>query len=420
MKVLIINSVLLLSIARSAELNIEKLKLSAIRNSFNLKSIESDLDSSDQKVKIRKSKFYPKAGLEIGQELTFSGGNSERENILAVYGELNVFNGNKDSLSLKKSKIEKQALGVKFKRQEHLTKIEVESLFYNYLYLLEKNKIIDLAIRRNAKHISMVRKRYNAGMVTKTDLLEFQLKSSNLQTEIETLDLDIKRAKEKLLNFSGIETQPDSHIAGELPHLHIQTNLNQALELSSENNTLMKHQALEKKNFELSRKISKSKIYPSVDLKGKYGLLSEQETGFKNNATVGQVALIASWEAFSGGARKAESKMLSSQIDSLDFKMKQLSRDLINEVKNNYEKIKILEKQIDSIEKNQSIALRLYRKTLKEYNKGVKDSGALVGASDMYKSLSEKVFETKYNHLNTKLALERIIGSTLDFETIRH
>ena len=420
MRLLLLGSILLLSNAICAEINIKQLKSSALKNSFSLKSIESDLNASQENIKINKSKFYPKAGVELGQELTLGNGKTDRENILAVYGEMNVFNGYKDSLNLTKSKNEKERIRIKLERQKHISEVKVESLYYEYLYLLEKKKILTLANKRNSKHISMVRKRFNAGMVTQTDLLEFKLKKSNLDAQSEMISLDILRAKEKLLNFSGLDLLNEYHIVGELPHLHILTNYNEVLTLSDMNNTLLKYKALEKNNYEILRKINNSKKYPSVDLKAKYGMLSEQETGVSNEQRVGQVSLIATWEAFSGGQRQAKEGLLNHQLNSLNFELKQLNRELRNKIKNDFDKIKILEKQIDSIEENQKIALKLYKKTLREYTKGVKDSGALVNASDLYKELSEKVFETKLSHLLTKLDLERFIGSNLNFERINH
>lgn len=420
MRTLLLGSILLLSNAICAEFSIERLKSSALRNSFSLKSIESDLNASQEKIKINKSKFYPRAGVELGQELTLGNGRIDRENILSVYGEMNVFNGYEDSLNLTKSKNEKEVTRIKIEWQKHITTVEVESLYYKFLYLLEKKKILDLAIKRNSDHISMVRKRYNAGMVTQADLLEFKLKRSNLKTQNEMIGLNILRAKEELLSFAGLDSVNGYKIAGDLPHLHILANFNEILASSEKSNALLKLKALEKNDYEISKKINNSKKYPSVDLKAKYGLLSEQETGFSNDQRVGQISLIATWEAFSGGQRQAKKGLLDHQLNSLDFQLKQLNRDLRNNIKNNFDKIKILEKQIDSIEENQKVALKLYRKTLKEYTKGVKDSGALVSASDLYKELSEKVFETKLSHLLTKLDLERFVGSTLNFEKFNH
>ncbi len=421
MKVFIIISVLLKAfVLSSAELDLKQLKELALKASSSVNAAEMYIESIEGQSGTQRSKFLPRLGIQVGREWTKADNFSDEDNFRAVYGTINLFNGFKDSNQLKRSKLLKLSEEGLLKNKKLDLELEIEGLYYTYLFLEKKLEVTQEAIKRNGRHLKLVNKRLKSSLVTKTDVLEFKLRSSQLVSERDFIELELLRIKKRLLKFSGIQDFNSYSLKGDLPHLHLKTDTQKLIQNKLDRNADIQSLNYTVQDFELSQKISNSGWYPRVDLQASYGRLDENETGVSNNLDASQVTLMATWELFSGGATRSLHKTASAQKMSVEYQLRQKKLDLSLQVESLIDQIRILQKRIDSTEVNQKVASKLYSRTLNEYQKGVKRSGDLVTASDLFRNLSSEIYEMKLKFLSSKIELERLIGSNLNFELIKH
>jgi len=413
-------SIVLISNTIAADLGLVQLKELVLKSNYELKALESDIEVSSAEIELQRSKFFPTLGIRLGREKTKTDSISDSDNINSIYGKVNLFNGFKDSKEFKKRKLSKDFLKNGLSWKTFNLTLEVEKLYYNYLYLSKQKVIIQSSIDRNKQHLKLVKKRLNSSLVTKTDLLEFNLRKSDLIVEFESTQLDLKRLKKNIFYTSGINNIDNYQLIGDLPHLNIQSNLPELLDLAIKNNPRAKRLEVTAKILNIEKKINNGDWLPKIDIKASHGYLDENDTGIPNSERSTVISAMATWEFFSGFSTTSQNSKNSAKRVALDYRLRQNKINLRLGVESIFDKIKILEKRIDSIEKNQRISLDLYKRTLREYKKGVKDSGALVSASDMFKSLSNKIYELKINYMNFKIDLERLVGTSLNFKEIKH
>ena len=379
----------------SAEFTLEQLQELVLKNNNRIKATSLDIEAAEVDVKIQRAKFLPKLGVQLGKEWTRSTSLNESDDIRAIYGNVNLFNGFKDSSGLKKSRLTKSFYKKNSDSKRLEFKLNIEELFYNYLFLRKKEGILKSALSRNNKHLKLVKRRLNSSLITKTDLLEFQLRKSELEAEYESIILSLNRFKKRIFSYSGVENIQESEIIGELPHLYANEKLESVLSKGIKNNNDIRNLELSTKLNELDSKINNSAWYPSVNLQARHGHLDENETGVSNDERATVVSVMATWELFSGMSTKEKMKKIKVQKVANQYRLKQTKLDLGLEIENLLNKLSILEKRINSTEEQQKVSKKLYKETLAEYKKGVKDSGSLTGASDLLKGLSSQIYEMK-------------------------
>ncbi len=384
-----------------------------------LKAKEILVQSKEESIKLEKAKLLPRVGVHLEYETLSSDIKDESEKFSSIYGELNLFNGFKDQASIERSRnsalIAKESLS--FTKLRSLKRVEM--LFYKFKYLDKKLRTLKKEQKRSLFHQRLVEKRLASGLVTETDLFEFKLYLNKLNTLIEYTELEQVNIYNQLFLLVGLDPGHKNEIVGDIPHLHIETKLSELLN-SAQDSPAVRLSDLKVQDKRITTKYSKSNWLPRLDLKAEYGKLDDVETGISPEETSSQISLSVKWELYSGGESVADSKISRlNELASIHQKRNAQTNYRIA-IERNFNALMMLEKSIDQEERNLKLAKKLYRMTLKEYKKGVKDSGALLSASKDISESEGRVFELKLNYVSKKLNLEELSGKVLSFKTISH
>jgi outer membrane protein TolC len=396
---------------------LDELKRMTLENSYGVKSKEVDLRLSELNVGLAKSKLYPRLGIEVGKEWVKSDLLDESDDLASIYGEVNLFNGFKDSSLIKKEKINLKSAKIDLDNHKFNLGLEVEKAFYEYLYSKKKLSITSSEIKRTNTLSSLVKKRVSSKLLTDSDIIEFRLHQKKTRSFENYLKLEMEQLHSKLAVFTGIKNTGELIVLGEIPHFKVSSTLEELIE-NMEGGPRIRKLQFEGKVADIEKKSSNSGWYPSLNLRAEHGRLDEIETGISSNETSSKITLKASWELFSGFETTKKRELQKNKRIKIDYAKKQVKQDLSILVKSKYKTLKVLEETIEFEEENEKLARKLYSKTLAEYKKGIKDSSALIDSSQKITESQNRVFELKLNYILTKVSLEKSLGRQLDFTLV--
>lgn len=396
---------------------LDELKRMTLENSYGVKSKEVDLRLSELNVGLAKSKLYPRLGVEVGKEWVKSDLLDESDDLASIYGEVNLFNGFKDSSLIKKEKINLKSAKIDLDNHKFNLGLEVEKAFYEYLYSKKKLSIISSEIKRTNTLSSLVKKRVSSKLLTDSDIIEFRLHQKKTRSFENYLKLEMEQLHSKLAVFTGIKNTGELIVLGEIPHFKVNSTLEELIENIVGGPRIKKLQ-FEGEVVDIEKKSSNSGWYPSLNLRAEHGRLDEIETGISSSETSSKITLRASWELFSGFETTKKRELQQSKRIKIDYAKKQVKQDLSILIKSKYKTLKVLEETIEFEEENEKLAHKLYSKTLAEYKKGIKDSSALIDSSQKITESQNRVFELKLNYILTKVSLEKSLGRQLDFTLV--
>ena len=399
--------------------SLDDLKKIMVQNHNSMKISKQKVLQTEAKVTQAKSNFMPKLGIQLIQDQINSEHRSDVELIKSVYGQINLFNGFKDRAFIDTQNNLHKISNIERRQVEFNLKKELEKNYYNFLYLEEKKKIISTHIERANSHIKLVSKRYRAGIVTETDIIEFKLHLNKLKNQLNYLTLEQKQILTIIRFFVFQDNKQEVELSGRLPHLIIQGSVNELEKLIEKSPNLIKNKILYS-NSDALKTSAKSTWYPQIDLRVEHGFLDEVETGVDNSQESTRMILSANWEFFSGFNTQASESVSEGNKLQYEYEIKQTLFNLNLQVNTLFQKMKMLEVSITNEEENEKIAKQLYTKTIAQYQKGVKDTGALANASSQLNDIQSRIYQYKANYILAKIQLEISLGSELVFKKLDH
>ena len=411
--------VILSNYAHAKVLTLDILKENYKKNNFKIKSFEEELQGEVRNLEGAKSKYFPTVGISLGKENLSSSKIDQEENIKAIYGEINLFKGYRDQNAISKAKIDKNLSKVRLGFIKFKGELLIEKQYFQYLFLKKRLSILKFELRRSNTHIKMVKKRLSSKIITETDLLEFRLQRKKLQSLINYVSLELRTIKEYLVLNSGLESSKEYEIQGLLPHYKLISKLEDIL--NSRDDSFLVHQnSLDVKIADLNKKNSISNWYPSIDFKIEHGNLDETETGIESSQVSSKATLMATWEINLGGKTIYENKSKSNRLNAAEYRLKENRLKYEIRSRKLFSQLKMLENLILSEEKNTKLAKSIYENSLKEYKKGIKDSGALLSSSNEYSEMESRIYQLKLNYIHKKIELEELVSKRLQFKIVSH
>lgn len=406
-------------VASAHNTSLAELQKSAFENNKALKASEIQVDIKDLEISEAKSHFYPKIGIEYKAERLKSASEDLDEDHSHLYFEMNLFNKLHDRVELQTAKIEKLKAKKQYKQAKFELGLYVERLYYLYLYLDKSLEQVKKALARNQVQTTFVQRRFKSGLITEADLLEFKLQKARLGSKNDYLQLRASEIKDLLVKTVVWKDNHAIKIVGELPHLSLKFDEKSITDGIETNNKDLSVLSLNIEQLKEHESHAYWDWLPKVDLEFRQGRLDTLRTGLEESES-SSVVLAAKWEFFSGFNSLTKKKSNQAKRIQAEYLWQNKLRVTRTSALNLFQKMKMLEKRIHREEQNEKLAALLYRKTLKEYKKGIKDSGALSSASANLSELSESIYQLKLTFLNSKLDLEQILGRKVATQELKH
>lgn len=392
--------------AAPKEVTLEDAQRFAVNHNFGLQALKAEIDANRAEQTIARSFFLPRFGAIGGFEN--KEGNSKRDSATLgyLYGTWNLFNGFADQMEIKKSTILVQLAESNFRLAEIELKTEIRRLFYRYLYQKSISSSYDQARQLNGNHLTSARKRRASGLISDSDLMDFELRDSSLNSEMRLIKQQMDETKLGLVRLMGPEMGTSFEPVGILPHMHLVGGIDDYLSQVSTSVESLKQSMFQTEGAVYDLRKSRSAWFPSVDLAVRVGALPIDER--LDDSTRGMTGMVtAKWEFFSGLNTSGQIRRAEAQLSRRELETKQMLLGAMAAVEVAIRKLQSIEERVDLEMQNEERAHKLYKSTLGEYNRGLKNSTDLKAVEQILLDARLRRVGFKNEFLETKSELER-------------
>lgn len=382
----------------------------AEQNSLEIKQTEENLNSLKSKLNSQYGRLSPKLSVEGGPQSTKY--DDEKSNATALYGkaEWNLYNGGSDKAVMDLSKSEIEIQEKRLKSLKNKVKKEVSKIYYELQFILESISLKQKALELNSQQMKIAKAKNSSGFTTSSDVLEFDLRDSTLQSDLVLLNqqLDQKSRDLDVLLSRKNQTAPEI-VKGHLVRETFTLNRDELLSKIQDNNDQLLLSKIELQLAETEKRQAKSQFLPKLDLEARYGKLANDEKVFNDKDNY-SVMLKFNVPLFSGFEDYNSVKSVSAKVASSQMAIDQKSISLNTELDSSLAEIKALNARLDLEEKNLERSEKYYKLTLDEYRRGVKNSPDMVGASERLLEARIRNLEYRRDLMLARAKIQELTG----------
>lgn len=376
-----------------------------------IKSETKKVKSFEEKTGSLARSFVPKTSLQAGQE-SFRYVTDEFESgpYYKMEMDINLYNGGRDRLGEKTNELSLNMANSKREMTIYSQIEEARKIYWRALYLksiirqLEEGRGWILTNKKSAL------KRISSGIATNSDKFEFEIKSVEINEDIERAKLALKKHLQHLKILIGLRDEDSVQLGQDLFHDHDWRSLVNHSE--EEHSYLTEPDKLGIKIEQLNAMSAGRQWLPRVNGYA-YFLQNNLRQDFDRIKAADRQQTVfgikATWtfsDFVEGGAQKRSANALA---ESKRFRLLYKEREVENELHIEMEELELLDKLVHQAEENIQRSKKFFNLVTKEYKRGVKSSGDMLLATEklmnshIRKMTIIKDFQIAKAHLMTKL-----------------
>lgn len=382
----------------------------AEKNSLVIKQNEETLKSLKLELNSRYGKYSPKLSIEGGPQAAQLDG--EKTSGMALYGKLewNLYNGGSDQTLIEFSNSEIEIQEKSLRTLKKKIKSEVSKIYFELQFILESISLKEKSIKLNSQQSKMAKAKNRSGLTTSSDVLEFDLRESTLQSDLVFLNQQLEQKSRELDVLLAQNNQSVTEsVKGHLVREKFLFNRDDLLGKIQENNDQILLSKLELLQIETEAHTTQSLLLPKLDFEARFGKLSNEEQVFNENNNY-SFRLKFNIPLFSGFENTNSLKSIIAKKSALQISLEQKKISIKAELDSIISEIKALNSRLDLEEKNLERSEKYYQLTLDEYRRGIKNSPDMVGASERLLEARIRNLEYRRNLMFAKTKIQELTG----------
>ena len=277
MKIFVI-TLLILSFVNSASAkdNLKFYIKAAFENNLRLNAERKNQKSIKQNINISRSEFLPSISLSGDQtssqstnQINQSGSNLSDSNLdsetKTISVDQKIFQGFKGYNSLKKSELEFKQANLNLKKVEQETILKTIAAYYDYQFKIKNEEFNISNVNLFERQVESDSARLQKGEITLTDLAQSESSLAGANAKLIKAKTELLSSK---INFERItrEKAPTKIITNQKLIINLPSTLQEALEISNQNNKDLLISKLDYKIAERELNIEKARLSPSASL----------------------------------------------------------------------------------------------------------------------------------------------------------
>lgn len=372
--------------------------------------LQSRLESSEAlKGRLVRS-FLPKVSLSYGREKFTTGPyHTENQPFGGITAEINLYNSGRDRIENSIRNIEAEVAHIESSLIRSQILAELKKAMSHFAYLYEIREITKSALAQNEDNLKRSLKRIDAGLASRTDLLDFKQQKIQFSQELSTLDYEVG-VTERLINT----------LLGEEPSRKLSINFSNAHpDHSDESKISLSRKSLITRKFELEKEATHLEFEkqrkwwaPTFDVFGYAQRFTQKEREYtpseaRNDVTLG---FKFNFPIFDGGEGYRTSQATKFIVESKKYELRGQDLKLQRQSLDAMKKLELAHNLIHGAEENVRV-MNDYRKSiLSEYTRGVKNSPDVLQASQRWIEANIRNAEVKKNYQFAKVEAEYLSG----------
>jgi len=265
------------------------------------------------------------------------------------------------------AKLNLNAVEEDYNKTESEVIFNVTQAFYGVMLLTELVKLSEEAYQQVKRHVDVVKKRYDAGLAPKFDLIRARVQLSNMEPQVIKAKNGLKSAKNGLKVLLDIPLEESISLEGELKYEPVEINLKELIEEALLNRAELKSLKFRKKMSEKALALARASNKPNLigianyEYKNPFFFEPKWETGWN-------VTIALQIPFFSGFSTFGKVKEAKSQLKQVEFGMKLLRdgielevRDVVSSLEEGKKLVESQEKNVHQAEEALEIAERRYK-----------------------------------------------------------
>lgn len=338
--------------------------------------------------------FFPRLEAHIGAEMFRHGSESFKSD--TSYGidlSVNLYNGGQDRLE---GQIRSALTD---RRRSEATRISSDELgrarvsYWTSLYERERLEILKKSLAVNAENQKAAERRIRSGVATESDRVEFEMKHVDLVREQAAAEVKMRIEKQNLAVLLGIDHDAELVFPETLSHEHdYETELKHS---ADDHAFIYKETEIQAQVSGLEAEKRKRALWPKLEAYATYAWVGEREVSrslSQEDRRETALGLRLSLPLADGYEALRESAAFAKEAQAAEMTSRLMRKETEAHIHNELAELQLLHDQVHDAEKNIERAERYYRLTQSEYQRGVKNSPDVLGAS-------EKLLETRLKRL---------------------
>ncbi len=393
-------------------LTLEQSKKIAVERNANLAAIKARSEAAKARQGRAAAGFYPTLETKLGSEQGLAGKPEQASTFGYLVARWNIYHGGLDVAGTKTSTLEAKQAELDYELERLSVENAVEEVFSNLLYLRDVSAIKERFIEINGQQQALARQVVARGSGSESDVVEFDLRTATLKSELAQIEQDYQGYLVKLKSLIGEDIAKNPTPTGELPHQHLQGSLADYANPNLTEAPQVKAAALDLDIASHKASAAKGRWLPQVDVEGRFGSLPLSDGGEKGKLG-SSVALVATWEIFGGFDASYEAKERLADKAQADWRLKADINALLTDIRVQFGELVSIQKRIDREKDNIKTARRYYELVFADFKRGYKNSGDFSAAAKAWYDAEVQRKRLDLEFVEKKITLELKLGKRI-------
>jgi len=406
---------------------VDELIVEALKNSPDIEMSKLDFEASQQRYKQSFGGYLPKVDISANAshinekdmplfnkdaEANLVSGTLSANQLIYDFGKTSGNVGNTQELS--------KAYDAALKEQIIKKKRDIKITYYSILKNLALISVNEESIKLNESQLYRSKKYFLAGIRTKVDISDAQVRVLKAKISLKTSQYDLQNSYAALDRIVGFDDKHNRYKVYK-PTVNLQKNLyktlkiydldmDDAIEYAYKNRPeLMEFRYRSKAQKEL-QKTASSRYYPNIYLNGNYNKISADKYSDILDKERWDAGIYLNWNLYTGGSDKAkiqEQEILTQKSNSLYQKKKLLIKE---EVTKAYISVNKTRENVKLSQNLLELSKEKFNQITKQYEHGLSDYIQLQEARQGYVDAMAELVINYYNYYSAIAILDNSIG----------